>query len=149
MKVDAGKFFNTVQAAYMGRLGTGYACLLYPLSLISLVHLTGPGGVRKTRPGRPGPKYACQLSVVSYTRVLLYYCGTERGAGLGCGGGYYMYSTTHPKRGLWRPALMASMAGMSWRMLAKESTPWSNSSPTTLPPPRARACLPSTLSIVL
>ena len=33
---------TTVEAAYMGRLGTGY-CLLYPLSLIPVVQLTGPG----------------------------------------------------------------------------------------------------------
>ena len=33
----------TVRAAYMGRLGTGYSCLLYPLSLISVKSLTGPG----------------------------------------------------------------------------------------------------------
>ena len=43
--------FNTlskliVEAAYMARLGTGYSCLLYPLSLISVVQLTGPA-----RPG--------------------------------------------------------------------------------------------------
>ena len=36
----------TVEAAYMGRLGTGYSCLLYPVCLISVVQLTGPG-----RPG--------------------------------------------------------------------------------------------------
>ena len=34
---------NTVEAAYMGRLGTGYSCLLYPLSLLSVVQLIGPG----------------------------------------------------------------------------------------------------------
>ena len=36
----------TVEAAYMGRLGTGYSCLIYPLSLISVVQLTTSG-----RPG--------------------------------------------------------------------------------------------------
>ena len=35
---------STVEAAYMGRPGgTGYSCLLYPLSLLSVVQLTGPG----------------------------------------------------------------------------------------------------------
>ena len=36
----------TVKAAYMGRLGTGHSCLLYQLSLISVVQLTGLGRPR-------------------------------------------------------------------------------------------------------
>ena len=45
----------------MGRLGTGYSCLLYPLSLISVVQYVCFF--------HRGPKYACQLSADSYTRV--------------------------------------------------------------------------------
>ena len=36
-------FRNTVEAAYMGRLGTRYSCLLYPMSFKSIVQLSGPG----------------------------------------------------------------------------------------------------------
>ena len=33
---------NTMETAYKGGLGTGYSCLLYPLSLLLVVQLTGP-----------------------------------------------------------------------------------------------------------
>ena len=62
---------STVEAAYMGRLGTGYCCLLYPLSLISVVQLTGPG--------RPGDRNMCvnERSVVSYTRGVSHLSGFQ------------------------------------------------------------------------
>ena len=41
--ISVASYISTVEAAYMGRLGTVYSCLLYPLSLISVVQLTGPG----------------------------------------------------------------------------------------------------------
>ena len=50
-------YLYTVEAVYMGRLGTGYSCLLYPLSHISST-------IDRAR----GSKYVCQLSVASYTR---------------------------------------------------------------------------------
>ena len=44
----------TVEAVYMGLLGTWYSCLLYQLSFISVVYLTGPGRPedRNMRPNR-------------------------------------------------------------------------------------------------
>ena len=62
---------NTVEAVYMmRRLGIEYSCLLYPLSLISVVQLTGPG-----RSGDRNMRVNQALSLIRVSHLGGFHCG--------------------------------------------------------------------------
>ena len=62
----------TVEAAYMGRIWTGYSCLLYPLSLILVVQLAGPG-----MPGDRNIRANCALSLIRVSHLSGFHCSCQ------------------------------------------------------------------------